>query len=49
MRELTLLETGYLGGMLLLSLVLQLLMSVLGPNDAATRMLGDSFRGLPLA
>jgi hypothetical protein len=37
MRELTLLETGYLAGMLLLSLVLPLLMSICGPRDAATR------------
>jgi hypothetical protein len=37
MRELTLLETGYLCGGLLLSLVLPLLMSFRGPRDAATR------------
>jgi len=37
MRELTLLETGYLCGLLLLSLVLPLLMSFCGPPDAATR------------
>jgi lauroyl/myristoyl acyltransferase len=37
MRELTLLETGYLAGMLLLSLVLPLLMSACGPQAAAAR------------
>ena len=37
MRELTLLETGYLGGLLLLSLVLPLLMSFCRPRDAAAR------------
>jgi hypothetical protein len=37
MRELTLLETGCLGGLLLLSLVLPLLMSFCGPQDTATR------------
>ena len=37
MRELTLLETGYLAGMLLLSLVLPLLMSIYGPRDAAAK------------
>lgn len=37
MRELTLLETGYLAGMLLLSLVLPLLMSICGPRDEATK------------
>ena len=37
MRELTLLETGYLAGLLLLSLVLPLLMSICGPRDAAAR------------
>jgi hypothetical protein len=37
MRELTLLETGYLAGLLLLSLVLPLLLSFYGPRDAATR------------
>lgn len=37
MRELTLLETGYLAGMLLLSLVLPLLMSICAPRDAATK------------
>jgi len=35
MRELTLLETGYLAGLLLLSLVLPLLMSFCGPQDSA--------------
>jgi hypothetical protein len=38
MRALTLLETGYLCGLLLLSLVLPLLMSFRGPPDAAVRM-----------
>jgi hypothetical protein len=37
MRELTLLETGYLAGLLLLSLVLPLLMSFRSPQDAATK------------
>jgi ABC-type tungstate transport system substrate-binding protein len=37
MRELTLLETGYLAGGLLLGLVLPLLMSFRGPLDAANR------------
>jgi hypothetical protein len=37
MRELTLLETGYLGGLLLLSLVLPLIMSFYGPRDAVAR------------
>lgn len=37
MRELTLLETGYLAGMLLLSLVLPLLMSIYAPRDVATK------------
>ncbi len=37
MRELTLLETGYLAGGLLLCLVLPLLMSFCGPLDAAAR------------
>ena len=37
MRELTLLETGYLAGLLLLSLALPLLMSFCGPRDAAAR------------
>jgi hypothetical protein len=37
MRELTLLETGYLAGLLLLCLVLPLLMSFHGPLDSATR------------
>lgn len=36
MRELTLLETGYLAGLLLLSLVLPVLMSFGGPKHAAT-------------
>ena len=36
MRELTLLETVYLAGMLLLSLVLPLLMSIRAPQDEAT-------------
>ena len=39
MRELTLLETGYLAGLLLLSLVLPLLMSFRGPRDETTRKL----------
>ncbi len=37
MRELTLLESGYLAGLLLLSVVLPLLMSIRGPRDAATK------------
>jgi hypothetical protein len=37
MRELTLLETGYLAGLTLLSLVLPLLMSFRSPQDAATK------------
>ena len=37
MRELTLLETCYLVGLGLLSLVLPLMMSFRGPLDAATR------------
>lgn len=37
MRELTLLESGYLAGLLLLSLVLPLLLSFRGPQDAGTR------------
>ncbi|MBC8002495.1 MAG: hypothetical protein H7X97_07895 [Opitutaceae bacterium] len=37
MRELTLLETGYLAGLLLLSLVLPLLMSFGDPRDVAIR------------
>jgi hypothetical protein len=37
MRELTLLETGYLAGLLLLSLVLPLLMSFRGRRDGAIR------------
>jgi hypothetical protein len=37
MRELELLDTGYLAGGLLLCLVLPLLMSFRGPLDAATR------------
>ena len=37
MLELTLLETGYLGAMLLLSLVLPLLMSACGLQAAAAR------------
>lgn len=37
MRELTLLETGCLGGMLLLSLVLPLMMSLRAPRAAALR------------
>jgi len=36
MREPTLLETGHLAGLLLLSLVPPLLMSFRGPTDAAT-------------
>jgi len=39
MRELTLLDTGYLAGLLLLSLVLPLLMSFHGPRDTAFRKL----------
>ena len=37
MRELTLLDTGYLVGLGLLSLVLPLMMSFRGPLDAATK------------
>jgi len=37
MRELTLLETGYLAGLMLLSLVLPLMMSLSGPRAARTR------------
>lgn len=37
MRELTLLETSYLAGVLFLCLVLPLMMSFRGPLDAATR------------
>lgn len=37
MRELTLLETGYLAGGLLLCLVLPLLMSFRSPKDAAAK------------
>ena len=37
MRELTLLETAYLSGLLLLSVVLPLLMSICGPPDPAAR------------
>jgi hypothetical protein len=37
MRELTLLETGYLAGLLVLSLVLPLLMSFRGSQDAASK------------
>ncbi len=37
MRELTLLETGYLCGALLLSLVLPLIMSFRGPQDPIAR------------
>lgn len=37
MRELTLLETGYLAGLLLLSLVLPLLMSLRGQRKGAIR------------
>ena len=37
MRELTLLETGYLAGLLLLSLVLPLLVSLCGLQDAVTK------------
>jgi hypothetical protein len=37
MGELTLLETGYLAALLLLSLVLPLLMSFCGPRAAAAR------------
>lgn len=37
MRELTLLETGYLAGLLLLSFVLPLLMSFCGPQGATPR------------
>lgn len=37
MRELTLLETGYLAGLLLLSLVLPLMMSLGGPRAARPR------------
>ncbi len=38
MRELTLLETGYLSGLLLLSLLLPLLMSFRDPRDRVTRI-----------
>jgi hypothetical protein len=37
MHELSLLETGYLAGMLVLSLVLPLLMSIRAPQDAAAK------------
>jgi len=37
MRELTLLETGYLAGLAFLSLVLPLMMSFRGPVDAPAR------------
>ena len=37
MRELTLLETGYFAGLLLLSLVLPLLMSFCAPHHAAIK------------
>jgi hypothetical protein len=37
MRELTLIETSYLAGLILLSLVLPLLMSFRGPRDATSR------------
>src|SRR5215472_297016 len=37
MRELTLLETGYLCGVGLLSLVLPLMLSFRGPHDAAAK------------
>jgi len=37
MHELTLLETSYLAGLGLLSLVLPLMMSFRGPQDAATK------------
>jgi hypothetical protein len=37
MRELTLLETGYLATLLVLSLVLPLLMSMKGPREGAAR------------
>jgi len=37
MRELTLLETGYLAGLLLLSLALPMLMSIRSPLDPATK------------
>ena len=37
MRELTLLDTGYLAGLGLLSLVLPLMMSFRSPQDAATK------------
>src|SRR2546423_873854 len=37
MRELTLLETGYLAGLLLLSSVLPLLMGLHGPQNAAIK------------
>ena len=37
MRELTLLETGYLAGLLVLSLVLPMLLSIRDPQNAAIR------------
>ncbi len=37
MHDLALLDTGYLAGLTILSLVLPLLMSFRGPQDAATR------------
>lgn len=37
MRELPFIDAGYLAGLLLLSLVLPLLMSFRGPQDAATK------------
>lgn len=37
MRELTLLETGYLAGLLLLSLVLPMLLSIRDPQNATIR------------
>lgn len=40
MRELTLLESGCLAGLLLLSLVLPLLLSLRGPQDPALRRAG---------
>src|SRR5215470_17221371 len=39
MRELTLFETGYLAGLLLLSLLLPLLLSFRGPHPEATKRL----------